>query len=139
MIKLNKKELREIEEFIKDEVEAVIFATRRSRGKVSGYKTENGVKTPILNGGNYIEDKSGQLRRKLRANKNFIKQSERGLEIKLEMVEYYKYLDDERRDELNWYLSEAIFESPLISGKIKEVMAKASKRVILKMISDTTK
>ena len=55
------------------------------------------------------------------------------------MVPYFQYLDDARRDELNWYLSEAIFEDNKIRDKIRELTAGATKRVMIKMISDANK
>ena len=120
---LDKKAIRELEKFIKDEIERVVFDTRRSKAKV--------------NGGHEIEDDTGKLRRSIRANRNFIKQTNKGIEIELRAEEYYKYLDDERRDELNWYLTEAIFEDDKIRKKLKDIYAKSAKRVILKEIKSS--
>jgi hypothetical protein len=54
-------------------------------------------------------------------------------------MEYFKYLDDGRRDELNWYLTEAIFEDKNVRKKFKEIYAASAKRVILKEIKSQLK
>lgn len=98
-----------------------MFSTRRPKKKVDG--------------GHFIEDDTGKLRKSIRANRNFIKVDDKGnITIDIKVVDYFKYLDDERRDELNWYLSEAIFEDKNIRNKVKELQAQSSKRTILKMI-----
>lgn len=136
---LDKKAIKELEAFLKQEIEAIVFSTRRDKPKFTGYKTVNKVKIPQYNGGNYIEDNSGKLRQSIRANKNFIKQTDKGIEIEFKMIDYFKYLDDERRDELNWYLTEAIFEDNNVRKKFKEIYQKSAKRVILKELKSQLK
>lgn len=144
-IKLTKKQLTELEDFIKDEVEAILFSTERPRAKVTGYKTvtKKGKvieRTPILGGSHYIEDKSGNLRQTLRNAKNFIKQTDKGLTINLEMAPYFKYLDDERKKkEFNWYISAEVFNSDIIRDKIREMMSIAAKNAVVNLISKETK
>lgn len=123
-LQFDKKEIRELEKLIIKRIEDIIFVERTrpsGRQKVAG--------------GLVIEDDSGALRRKLKSNKNFIKFVSGGFEIDIKMKEYFKYLDDSRRDELNWYLSEAIFEDKEIRDKIKKVTAAATKRTIIKLVS----
>ena len=127
-IKLNSGEMRELEKFLLTRIEDIIFNERR---RPSGKQK--------IKGGLLIEDFTGDLRRELKANRGFIVQTSKGFQIDIKMVPYFQYLDDGRRDELNWYLSEAIFEDKKISEKIKEITAGATKRVMLKMISDSLK
>lgn len=125
-LELDTKARRELQRFILDEVEAVIFSTRRPKKKIKG--------------GNYIEDDTGALRKSIKANRNFITVDKKGnISIDIKVVDYFKYLDDERRRELNWYLSEAIFESQVIRDKVRELQAQSSKRTILKMIKKAFK
>ena len=128
-IKLDKKDIRELEKLILTRVENIIFKEHK---RPSGlHKVEGGL---------LVEDKTGDLRRKLKANRNFVKQGKGGsFEITLNMVSYYKYLDDTRRNELNWYFSEAIFEDKKIIEKLRELMAGAAKRTIIKVVSEEPK
>lgn len=123
-LQFDKKEIRQLEKLIIKRIEDIIFVERTrpsGRQKVAG--------------GLVIEDDSGALRRKLKSNKNFIKFVSGGFEIDIKMKEYFKYLDDSRRDELNWYLSEAIFEDKEIRDTVKKVTAAATKRTIIKLVS----
>ena len=121
IIQLDNKELKQLEKFVKERIEYVVFNTRRPRKKVKG--------------GHKIEDDSGDLRRSIRNASNFITQSNKGLTIELKTMKYYKYLDDERRDELNWYLSESIFEDKLFRDKIREILKGSGMRTITKLLS----
>lgn len=123
MIKLNNVEISNLEALILRQIEKIIFVDRM---RPSGRKKRNG--------GLVIEDKTGNLRSRLKANRGFLKQTERGFEINVEMVNYYKWLDDSRRDELNWYLTEAIFEDKIIRDAIKKTIGSAAKRTVLNMI-----
>jgi hypothetical protein len=120
-VDLNRKELGELKDFIVDEIEAIVFSTRRNREKVKG--------------GYYIEDDTGKLRESIKRNrsKHFIKSDGRGgIIINFKVIDYFKYLDDKReRTDLNWYLTEAIFDSDNFNKKLKEVYAKAMKRIII--------
>lgn len=124
--KLDDKARRELQNYILQEIEAIVFSTRRPRRKVEG--------------GHYIEDDSGDLRRSIRRNRNFIKVDKNGkIVIDIKVMEYYKYLDDERRSELNWYLSEAIFEDKNIREKIRELQAESGKRTMIKVLKNIKK
>ena len=127
-LKFNAEEMRELEKFVLVRIEDIIF---HERNRPSGKQK--------VKGGLLIEDKTGNLRQELKANRGFITQSARGFSIDIKMVPYFQYLDDGRRDELNWYLSEAIFEDNKIRDKIRELTAGATKRVMIKMISDANK
>ena len=127
-IKLDRKDIRELEKLIISRVENIIFKE---------HKRPSGVQK--VEGGLLVEDKTGELRRKLKANRNFVKQSKGGFEITLNMASYYKYLDDSRRDKLNWYFSEAIFEDKKIIEKLRELIAGAAKRAIIKVVSEDKK
>ena len=90
-VQLSGKEMKELEDFVINRIEDIIFKERRRpSGKQKG------------KGGLLIEDNTGELRRKLKANRGFIKQTSKGFTIDVKMVSYYKFLDDERRDKLNW-------------------------------------
>jgi hypothetical protein len=120
---LDKEAIREIEDFVKKRIEEIVFSTSRSKAKVKG--------------GNKIDDDSGKLRASIKNNKNFITQTKKGFEINLKVMEYFKFLDDQRRDELNWYLTEAIFDDKELRDYIKDQTAKSAKRVILKEIQSS--
>jgi hypothetical protein len=122
-VKLDRKEIKELEKFIIKRIEDIVFGTNRPSG------------VPKRVGGLKIEDDTGKLRRSIKRNKSFIKQSKSGLEINIKnLPPYWKYLDDERIEDYNWYLSEAIFEDESISKKIKEVIAGAYKRYVLNIL-----
>lgn len=122
-VKLDRKEIKELEKFIINRIEEIVFETNRPSG------------IPKRVGGLKIEDDTGKLRRSIKRNKSFIKQDKKGLEINIKnLPPYWKYLDDERVDDYNWYLSEAIFEDESISKKIKEVIAGAYKRYVLNIL-----
>lgn len=122
-VKLDRKEIKELEKFIINRIEEIVFGTNRPSG------------IPKRVGGLKIEDDTGKLRRSIKRNKSFIKQDKKGLEINIKnLPPYWKYLDDERVDDYNWYLSEAIFDDSVISKKIKEVIAGAYKRYVLNIL-----
>ena len=122
-VKLDRKEIKELEKFIIKRIEEIVFETNRPSG------------VPKRVGGLKIEDDTGKLRRSIKRNKSFIKQGKSGLEINIKnLPPYWKYLDDARVDDYNWYLSEAIFDDETISKKIKEVMAGAYKRYIINIL-----
>ena len=85
-----------------------------------------------------IKDDTGELRRGIKRNKSFIKQSKIGLEINIKnLPPYWKYLDDERKvKDYNWYLTEAIFDDEVISKKIKEVITGAYKRYVINILKE---
>ena len=122
-VKLDRKQIRELEKEILKRVESIIFSERnRPSGKQK------------VNGGLLVEDDTGKLRRQLKANRGFVKQNKRGgIEVDIKMVSYFKWLDDERRQELNWYFSEAIFEDKIISDKIKELYTESVKSAFIKI------
>lgn len=122
VVELTRNELDELERLFVKKIEYIVFNTRRNKKKIKG--------------GHKIEDNTGNLRRIIKGAKNFIKQDERGLKIDFPVAEYFKYLDDERREELNWFLSEAIFEDKEIRDKIKELYVMTGQRAILRMIND---
>lgn len=119
IIELNRSEIKELEKFVKVRIEYIVFNTKRPKKKKKG--------------GNKIEDDTGNLRKQIKGAKNFIEQTERGIKINFPTTDYFKYLDDERRDELNWYLSEAIFEDKLFREKLREIYAQSGMRAILKV------
>lgn len=122
-VKLDRKEIKELEKFIINRIEEIVFETNRPSG------------IPKRVGGLKIEDDTGKLRSSIKRNKSFIKQDKKGLEINIKnLPPYWKYLDDERVDDYNWYLSEAIFDDESISKKIKEVIAGAYKRYVLNIL-----
>ena len=124
-VKLDRKEIKELEKFIIKRIEEIVFETNRPSG------------VPKRVGGLKIEDDTGKLRRSIKRNKSFIKQDKNGLEINIKnLPPYWKYLDDDRVDDYNWYLSEAIFDDETISKKIKEVMAGAYKRYIINILKE---
>ena len=124
-VKLDRKEIKELEKFIIKRIEEIVFETNRPSG------------VPKRVGGLKIEDDAGKLRRSIKRNKSFIKQDKNGLEINIKnLPPYWKYLDDERVDDYNWYLSAAIFDDETISKKIKEVMAGAYKRYIINILKE---
>ena len=122
IVKLDKKDLTELENFIKTRVERIVFNTRRVRPKVKG--------------GNTITDDTGNLRRRIKSANNFIKQTSKGLSIDFPVPDYYKYLDDERRDELNWYLTEAIFEDKEFRDKIRDLYRQTAQRAVINILKD---
>lgn len=126
-VKLDRKQIRELEKEILKRVESIIFSERnRPSGKQK------------VNGGLLVEDDTGKLRRQLKANRGFVKQNKRGgIEVDIKMVSYFKWLDDERRQELNWYFSEAIFEDKIISDKIKELYTESVKSAFIKIIKES--
>ena len=124
-VKLDRKEIKELEKFIIKRIEEIVFETNRPSG------------VPKRVGGLKIEDDTGKLRRSIKRNKSFIKQDKNGLEINIKnLPPYWKYLDDDRVDDYNWYLSEAIFDDETISKKIKEVMTGAYKRYIINILKE---
>lgn len=126
-LNLDKSAVREFENFVINKIEEIIFGTKRPSGKRK------------LDGDYYIKDDTGQLRRKLKANKGFLKSDKKGLVFDIKMISYYKYLDDQRRDDLNWYLTEAIFEDDDIRKKLKELTAQSAKRTFLNILSEANK
>jgi len=126
-VKLDRKQIRELEKEILKRVESIIFSERnRPSGKQK------------VNGGLLVEDDTGKLRRQLKANRGFVKQNKRGgIEVDIKMVSYFKWLDDERRQDLNWYFSEAIFEDKIISDKIKELYTESVKSAFIKIIKES--
>lgn len=127
LIKLDSESKKTLEEFILKRIEEIIFDERE---RPSGLQK--------VKGGLLIKNQSGKLLNKLKANKGFMKYSTKGYHFDLKMVPYFKYLDDQRRDELNWYLTEAIFEDEKISQKIAELTAKGVKAKFLQIISEQT-
>ena len=124
-VKLDRKEIKELEKFIIKRIEEIVFGTNRPSG------------VPKRVGGLKIEDDTGKLRRSIKRNKSFIKQGRNGLEINIKnLPPYWKYLDDERVDDYNWYLTEAIFDDGVISKKIKEVITGAYKRYVLNILKE---
>lgn len=122
-VKLDRKEIKELEKFIINRIEEIVFETNRPSG------------IPKRVGGLKIEDDTGKLRRSIKRNKSFIKQDKKGLEINIKnLPPYWKYLDDERVDDYNWYLTEAIFDDEAISKKIKEVITGSYKRYVLNIL-----
>lgn len=146
LLGFNAKQMKTLEDFIIDRIEDVIFNRKRPSGrkKVKGYKTKtvNGKteRTPIFKNSDVIEDgKTKQLRKTLKANKGFMRIDKKGLVFDIKMVSYYKYLDDERRTELNWFLNEAIFEDKQLSDKIAEITLEGIKGKFLEIISKAAK
>ena len=140
-VKLDKKEIKELEKFIIKRIEEIVFGTNRPSGvqKVSGSQYDKTKKrmVAIRQGGLKIEDDTGKLRRSIKRNKSFIKQGKSGLEINIKnLPPYWKYLDDERVEDYKWYLTAAIFEDETISKKIKEVMTGAYKRYIINILKE---
>ena len=124
-VKLDRKEIKELEKFIIKRIEDIVFGTNRPSG------------VPKRVGGLKIEDDTGKLRRSIKRNKSFIKQGRNGLEINIKnLPPYWKYLDDERIEDYNWYLSAAIFEDGVISKKIKEVIAGAYKNYVINIFKE---
>ena len=124
-VKLDRKEIKELEKFIIKRIEEIVFGTNRPSG------------VPKRVGGLKIEDDTGKLRRSIKRNKSFIKQGRNGLEINIKnLPPYWKYLDDERVEDYNWYLTEAIFDDEVISKKIKEVIAGAYKRYVINIFKE---
>jgi len=124
-VKLDRKEIKELEKFIIKRIEEIVFETNRPSG------------VPKRVGGLKIEDDTGKLRRSIKRNKSFIKQGRNGLEINIKnLPPYWKYLDDDRVEDYNWYLTEAIFDDEVISKKIKEVIAGAYKRYVLNIFKE---
>ena len=124
-VKLDRKEIKELEKFIIKRIEEIVFETNRPSG------------VPKRVGGLKIEDDTGKLRRSIKRNKSFIKQGRNGLEINIKnLPPYWKYLDDDRVEDYNWYLTEAIFDDEVISKKIKEVIAGAYKRDGINIFKD---
>lgn len=122
-VKLDRKEIKELEKFIINRIEEIVFETNRPSG------------IPKRVGGLKIEDDTGKLRRSIKRNKSFIKQDKKGLEINIKnLPPYWKYLDDERVEDYNWYLTEAIFDDEAISKKIKEVITGSYKRYVLNIL-----
>lgn len=122
IVELDKNDLNELENFIKKRVERIVFNTRRSRPKIKG--------------GNVIENDTGNLRRRIKSANNFIKQTKGGLSIDFPVPDYYRYLDDERRDELNWYLTEAIFEDKEFRDKIRDLYRQTAQRAVVNILKD---
>lgn len=111
--KLNKRELRRLEKEILKRVIEIVYGTPRPSGK---QKVLGGLK---------ITGDTGQLKRVLLANRNFITQNSRGgLEIDIKVTDYFQYLDDARRDELNWYISEKVFEDKKINDILDDILSK---------------
>jgi hypothetical protein len=140
-VKIDRKEIKELEKFIIKQIEEIVFGTNRPSGvqKVSGSKYDKSQKRMIAirQGGLKIEDKTGKLRRSIKRNKSFIKQGRNGLEINIKnLPPYWKYLDDERIEDYNWYLTTAIFEDGVISKKIKEVIAGAYKNYVINIFKE---
>lgn len=125
----DRKDILELKRVIIEEVEAVIFSTRRSSKKKKG--------------GYEIENESGKLRRSIRKNltrTNFIKQDKKGnLEITLNLVEYYKYLDEGTSKMPGWFTTDKIFDNDRIREKLRELQLKTTKRAILDVISEMNK
>jgi hypothetical protein len=113
---LDIREKRQLEKMILKRVEEIVFGTKRPSGRQK------------IKGGLEITDDSGELRRTIRANKDFITQNTSGgLEIGIEVTDYFQYLDDARRDELNWYISEGVF----LDNKINEILEGALSKMVI--------
>lgn len=123
LLDLKPKEVKELERFILKRIEVIIFKTKRPSG------------IEKVKGGYKIEDDTGLLRRTLKANQGFMRIDKRGLVFDIKMVSYYKFLDDERRADLNWYLGEAIFQDKLLAKKIAQITARGIKAKIIELIS----
>lgn len=137
-VKLTRTEIRELEKLVLKRVEDIIFKERKrpsgkskvgsgiTKDRPSGYKKDD-----------VVEDNTKKLRQSIHQNKNFIKQDAKGnIQINLKFISYFKWLDDGRRDDLNWYFGEAIFEDKAITDKIKELTAASIKRTIINIMSD---
>jgi len=119
---LNKKEITKLERFVRKRVEQIVFnETRRDKEKVKG--------------GHYIDDASGDLRKTIRRAKNFITQNKWGIVIDFPTTDYFKYLDDSRREELNWYLSEAIFEDEDLREYLVELFEDSATRTAINILT----
>lgn len=119
---LNNKEITKLERFVRKRVEQIVFnETRRDKEKVKS--------------GHYIDDASGDLRKTIRRAKNFITQNKSGIVIDFPTTDYFKYLDDSRREELNWYLSEAIFEDEDLREYLIELFEDSATRTAINILT----
>jgi len=149
VLQLNSTQIRKLEKEILDRIEEIIFDRRRPSGrqKIKGYKTKTVNKkvqrTPIYKSSTKIEDagKRGSegLRTTLKANKGFMRIENKRIVFDIKMVSYYKYLDDQRRDELNWYLTEAIFEDAELKKFIADITAEGIVSKFINMFSQELK
>jgi hypothetical protein len=141
-VKLNRQEISQLEKLVIKRVLDIVF---KEHNRPSGKSKVGSGKTKYRPGGyqkdDVVEDNTGKLERSIKNNKNFIKQKKGkndvySLYIDLKFISYFKYLDDGRRDELNWYFGEAIFEDEKIIDKIGELTAGAIKRTIINIINE---
>ena len=149
VLNLSSKQVRDLEKKILKRIEEIIFDRKRPSGrpKVKSYKTKtvNGKvqRTPVFKSSTKIEDAGGKgsesLRKTLKANKGFMRVEKKRIVFDIKMVSYYKYLDDERRDELNWYLTEAIYEDEELTKMIADITAEGIKAKFLQMVSAAAK
>jgi hypothetical protein len=131
LLKLNDSEKKELEKFIVDRIVDIIFKERK---RPSGKSKADGS-------GLIITNQTGKLKRSVEENarKGFMKLTKKGYVFDLRFAPYYKYLDDARKDELNWYLTEAIFEDDEIAKKVAELVGKGIKANFLEIISEELK
>jgi hypothetical protein len=149
VLQLNSTQIRKLEKEILKRIEEIIFNRKRPSGrqKIQGYKTKTVNKkverTPIYKSSTKIEDAGGKgsegLRKTLKANKGFMRIENKLIVFDIKMVSYYKYLDDERRDELNWYLTEAIFEDAELKKFIADITAEGIKSKFINIFSQELK
>jgi hypothetical protein len=130
LLELDTKSIKELEKFIIKRIVDIIFKEQK---RPSGLRKEDG--------GLVITSQTGNLKRTVEENaqKGFMKLTKKGYVFDLRFAPYYKYLDDARRKELNWYLTEAIFEDEDIIKKIVELSAKNIKANFLEIISEELK
>lgn len=120
-IKWNKSELDKASREILKRIEHIIFTTTRQ--------------TPKKRNGRFvIEDSSGQLRRTLKSNTNIFETSGKNLDINVEMVEWFFYLDEGTKHMQGWFIQEAIFEDTQINKILKDLIAGVGKRAVLEFV-----
>lgn len=131
LLELDAKGRKELEKFIIQRIVDIIFKERK---RPSGRRKEDGS-------GLVITSQTGTLKRSVEENakRGFMKLTKKGYVFDLQFAPYYKYLDDARRNELNWYLTEAIFEDDEIAKKLAELVGKGIKANFLEIISQELK
>ena len=127
-MKLKAKDIKKAEDTIIKRIEDIVFGTPRSKPKKNG-------KTVIEDG------PKKNLRNSIKRNKNFLKVSKDGskVEIDINVIEYYLYLDEGTKRIEPWFLTDHILNDSEIQQAVLKLEIEGVRGAVIDMISSINK
>jgi hypothetical protein len=126
-LNIKKTEIMLTEREIIKQVHYILYSTKRPKAK--------------LNGKHEIEKDTGELEAVLKRNRGFIKLNAKGtgLNIDIEMINYFFFLDEGTKNMEGWFITDAIFDDPIINKIIKNLLTDGLKRGSIDTIQQINK